>query len=424
MIRKTLLSIIVVALCFSPSYVSFATNISPETQTIEENKVKYEQLNDKITSLNSEISKLNIEIEEMTNKLNSNNIEIEETDLQIKLINSQIEDAKVDIEKNQKILDERIRSMYKSNMTTDMLVYIITSDNLLDAFDRIYAMSKIVSLDKQVITEINEKSKFLIKSADDLHKKQANLKILKASVLSDLDIINAKQIKQEESLNEFNSEKDNVASIIESNEETLISHPLSIINSDNSSSDELNTAINTLKSLIAQLSSDYVLDLANTAILDGQAKLEAIKIENNLIQENINNSVDDNSTDNNDNSNIDNSTNNDDNNTPSDNSSPTDVAYLATYTMEATAYNGGTLTATGLKPVRDPNGISTIAVDPSVIPLGSKVFIPGYGYAIASDTGGAVKGNIIDLYLNSYEECISWGRRNVTLHLIALPGNW
>lgn len=410
MIKKTLLSIIIVALCFNTSYVSFATNLSPETQAIEENKVKYEQLDDKITSLNSEISKLNIEIEDMTTKLDNSNSQIEETDLQIKLINSQIEEAKADIEKNQKILDERIRSMYKSNMSTDMLVYIITSDNLFDAFDRIYTMSKVISLDKEMINEVKEKNKFLVKSADELHTKQSDLKILKASVLKDLESINDKKIKQEESLDELNSEKDNVASIIEANEEILISHPLSIINSDSSSAHDITNAISTLKSLIAQLNSDYVLDLANTAILDGEAKLEAIEIEKNLIIENNNAN----------NENI--NSNNNSNNNNSTNSG--DEVYLATYTMEATAYTGGTLTATGLKPVRDPDGISTIAVDPSVIPLGSKVFIPGYGYAIASDTGGAVKGNIIDLYLNSHEECISWGRRSVTLHLIALPGNW
>ena len=69
--------------------------------------------------------------------------------------------------------------------------------------------------------------------------------------------------------------------------------------------------------------------------------------------------------------------------------------------MVSTAYTGDTITYTGTTPVRDPNGISTIAVDPSIIPLGSKVYIPGYGMAIAADTGGAIKGNKIDLFLNS-----------------------
>lgn len=409
MIKKTLLSITIVALCLNTTYSSFAITLTPESQTIEENKAKFEQLDGKITSLNSEISKLNIEIEEINNKLTANNIEIEETDLQIKLINSQIEEAKADIEKNQRILDERIRSMYKSNMTTDMIVYIITSDNLLDAFNRIYSMSKIISLDRDMITEINEKSEFLVKSADDLKKKQSDLKLLQSSVEKDLAVVNEKQMQQQENLDELNSEKDSVASIIEANEEKLIAHSLSTINSDSSTIDELRAAIATLNSLIPQLNSDYVLELANDAIYNATSKIEAIEIENsknNEINNSTSNNTDNSTTDNNNNSNTN------------------DGAYLATYTMEATAYTGGTVTATGSKPVRDPNGISTIAVDPSVIPLGSKVFIPGYGYAVAADTGGAVKGNIIDLYLNSHDECISWGRRNVTLHLVALPGTW
>lgn len=90
----------------------------------------------------------------------------------------------------------------------------------------------------------------------------------------------------------------------------------------------------------------------------------------------------------------------------------------------ATAYSGGALTCTGTQPSRNVNGISTIAVDPSVIPLGTKVFVDGYGYAIASDTGGAIKGNKVDLYLNSSSECNSWGRRNVNVLVIAYPGEW
>ena len=100
------------------------------------------------------------------------------------------------------------------------------------------------------------------------------------------------------------------------------------------------------------------------------------------------------------------------------------TSYKATYTMEATAYAGDTITATGATPVRNPNGLSTIAVDPSIIPLGSKVYIPGYGEAIAADTGGAIKGHRIDLFLNSENECENWGRQNVTLYVLAYPGEW
>lgn len=94
--------------------------------------------------------------------------------------------------------------------------------------------------------------------------------------------------------------------------------------------------------------------------------------------------------------------------------------------MQATAYSGHNTTATGRKPVKASDGvIGTIAVDPRVIPLGSLVYVSGYGKAIAADTGGAIKGNIIDVYLNSSSECSSWGRKyNIEVGIIAYPGEW
>ncbi|ASW42029.1 G5 domain-containing protein [Clostridium isatidis] len=100
--------------------------------------------------------------------------------------------------------------------------------------------------------------------------------------------------------------------------------------------------------------------------------------------------------------------------------------YKSVIYVEATAYSGGGITATGTVPVRDPNGISTISVDPRVIPLGSLVYVEGYGKAIAADTGGAIVGNIIDVYVNSNEEALNnWGRRyDVPVYILAYPGEW
>lgn len=100
--------------------------------------------------------------------------------------------------------------------------------------------------------------------------------------------------------------------------------------------------------------------------------------------------------------------------------------YKSVIYCESTAYSGGGVTATGTVPVRDPNGISTIAVDPRVIPLGSLVYVEGYGRAVAADTGGAIKGNIIDVYVNSEAEAYNnWGRKyDVPVYILAYPGEW
>lgn len=60
----------------------------------------------------------------------------------------------------------------------------------------------------------------------------------------------------------------------------------------------------------------------------------------------------------------------------------------------------------------------TCAVDPGFVSLGSELWVEGYGYAYACDTGGAVKGNVVDLFMNSRGACVSWGRRNMTAYVI------
>lgn len=94
------------------------------------------------------------------------------------------------------------------------------------------------------------------------------------------------------------------------------------------------------------------------------------------------------------------------------------MRFRRTAHMEATAYlpsdgGGSGITATGL-PAR--RGIA--AVDPNVIPLGSRLYIPGYGMALAADTGGAVRGNIIDLCMEDYSEAMNFGRRSVKVYVL------
>ncbi|MBI4733746.1 MAG: 3D domain-containing protein [Rubrobacteridae bacterium] len=59
-----------------------------------------------------------------------------------------------------------------------------------------------------------------------------------------------------------------------------------------------------------------------------------------------------------------------------------------------------------------------VAVDPRVIPLGTRLYIEGYGEAIAADTGGAIKGNRIDLCYNTPGECFKFGRQTVKVHVL------
>jgi 3D (Asp-Asp-Asp) domain-containing protein len=63
-------------------------------------------------------------------------------------------------------------------------------------------------------------------------------------------------------------------------------------------------------------------------------------------------------------------------------------------------------------------GKGVVAVDPRVIPLGTRLYIEGYGVAVAGDVGSAIKGRRIDLGFGTYAEAIRWGRRNVRVQIL------
>ena len=108
------------------------------------------------------------------------------------------------------------------------------------------------------------------------------------------------------------------------------------------------------------------------------------------------------------------------------------ITYSRVIPMTATAYDlsyqscgkrpgdrGYGITASGMRAQR-----GVVAVDPRVIPLGTKLYIESadgsyvYGYAVAGDTGGAIKGNKIDLFMDSYSECMQFGRRTVNVYVL------
>ena len=101
----------------------------------------------------------------------------------------------------------------------------------------------------------------------------------------------------------------------------------------------------------------------------------------------------------------------------------TNLVYSQILTFEATGYScydwehGITYTGTEAQ-------VGSVAVDPSVIPLGTKMYIVSadgeyvYGYCVAEDTGGAIQGNIVDLYFNTFQECWEFGRRDVLIYIL------
>jgi 3D (Asp-Asp-Asp) domain-containing protein len=103
---------------------------------------------------------------------------------------------------------------------------------------------------------------------------------------------------------------------------------------------------------------------------------------------------------------------------------PSRGKYLRFYRMTATAYRpinrgieGGRWTVTQ----RDGRSAHGVAVDPDIIPLGSRLWIPGYGHAVADDIGGWIKGHRIDIRCQDDESMDNWGRRSLRVYVLEEP---
>ena len=385
--RKLITALITVCVIFTTSTIS---NASPETDA---SKTQLVEVSDKLKNLNEELAKTIAEIYDLQSKISTNESSIAEHKKQIAAAEKKIGDLKDDINKNEKLLSTRLREMYKNNGFTavNYMSFLFGSSSLSDLIDRVTACNEIIKKDTQLINTLNKQVSEENNSKNTISSKKKDLENLNEETKSKLSEVNEKKAAQVEIQQKLEAEKINLTETITKNEMALINNDINTINTSTSYS-SVNIAINNIKNTIPQITIQSVIDAANSAIKKGNDKLPTL-------------------------------TKGPESTSSSGSLSLSSYKVIATYNMEATAYTSTAaepITATGARPVHNPSGFSTIAVDPNVIPLNSLVYVHGYGFAKATDTGSAIKGMIIDVYFNSEQECRSWGRKyNVTVDVLA-----
>lgn len=374
----------VMTLIFNISLTTYAVN-----ENLDDNKTRMNQISDKITNLDTQINEMQTNMDKLNKTIDENNAKVKDFESQINNTEQKIDQTKKEVQGSQDILSSRLRAMYKSGSYSgaDYIAYVFEANGFSDMIGRIYALNKIVDADNKMLSDLKSSMKSLQSDIDSLNQKKNDVVKLNEDNKNNLAKVKESKAKLEESKSKYDDELKGVQAQIKSNEEALINGPIKTIDSSSDVS-SLRDAVSTLQGIVPQLTTSSVVDKAKSYISKGNDKIE--KLNQPKVTPESNNS----------------------------NTTPPSGDHK-TLTMEATAYTGHTITATGTKPVRDPNGISTIAVDPSVIPLGTKVYVSGYGYAIAADTGGVIKGNIIDLFMNSEAECNAFGRRQVTVKILS-----
>lgn len=381
-------------------------SISVKADTLSDNKVKFNEISTKAKDLDSEIANLNSQISTLNHQISNNQSEINKVQSEIDKTNKQIDQINKDIKSNQELLSARLREIYKSGTgySADLVKFILESDSLSDFYNRVTSSKKLVETDNAIIDKNKDLSNQLEESNKVVKEKKDGLETLHSNIQNNLTSVNSKQQQVVADKEALNNEMASLAAAIAENEQKLIQHSLDVINSSSPSRGDLDNSILTLSALQSQITTQSIRQTVASAIALGKDKLSKMPVPVAPAVTAAPTAPTAPAV------------------TASLSSPPTDAK--KTLNVELTAYSGDGTTKMGLKTVRDPNGISSVAVDPNVIPLGSKLYIPGYGYAIASDTGGVIQGNIIDLFMNTTEECLEFGRQQATITIVAYPGEW
>jgi len=368
-------------------------NITPTvkaTNSLNNNSVKFNEITDELKELDSKLMEVTKEVASLKRDVSDKENVILYTEEEIKLTEENVTSLQKKIEHSEEKLNKRLREMYKTNAYSGVnyLDFLFKSNSLSEFFSKIDACNTILNYDKNLILGIKDKVSNLNTSKILINEKKDKLVILTEETKNKLKEVQDKESSLLKIKNKLTLEKKAISgTIIQVNESKLITFSLSLINSSDNSAEKINQGIKSLEEILPHLFTFPVINKANEGIKLGKQKLNSLGISYCATVLGA-------------------------------------ISHKETYSLEATAYCDGFITKMGLTPIRNALGLSTVAVDPRVIPLGSKVYVEGYGYAIASDTGGVILGNKIDLFMNSYSECMTFGRRNITVHLIASPGEW
>ncbi|HLR91670.1 MAG TPA: 3D domain-containing protein [Atopostipes sp.] len=351
-------------------------NIQKERELVEEEVTQLQSnINDKL----AEASEISIALEELRQEIDSHEASIAQT--------------KEDIEKQEVIVQERyeytadqLKAMQKSEVNHNLVLSLLQAESITDFFNTVYAAAVLTGANEEHLNEAQEE--------------QEKLNILKEELLVYSD--------------ELENKKEETVQKQEALEETLAELETTLANNQKQ--------IEELDAKEAEIHAEE--ERKRLAEEERQrAAAEQKEAERAQSQESVevaSAKASSNNSSNSSNSNQSNA-NAKAKSAPSNNQSNNNSSQAGNWiNVQATGYSTqqpglSTHTATGINLLVNPQ---VIAVDPSVIPLNSIVEVQGMGVYVAGDTGGAIKGHIIDIHFPTVGQALNWGRRNVKVRII------
>ncbi|WP_245592965.1 3D domain-containing protein [Carnobacterium funditum] len=359
---------------------------------------KMEKIEEQSLLKKEEMVKLDDEISQTLVKVNEKNTELENLQAKIEEKKATIKQTTTEIEEQKKVVDtrleqakDRLQTIQTSEVNQNVVVSLFESESVSDLFNRAYVLAtlqsagndqmdiakeeqeKLVILQEKVTTEATA----LEKQTDNSRKQKAELDSQVASLQKTMD-------DNQENLNKLDKEKKveetRIAAAKKAEEEAAAAEKIKVT--------QITAKLNEEKENEKETNAPETNKVASSTQPKTEKKQEP---------------------------------------TPTPTPAPTPAPAPApapstgkTMVVSATGYSTAqpglsTHTATGINLLKNP---MVIAVDPRVIPLGTRLEVPGYGIAIAGDTGGAIKGNKIDIHFPTVGQALSWGRKTITIKIL------
>lgn len=377
----------VIVLLLGVGQLSLSSVVS--ANTLENIREQREETEEEIGSLESDLGKALEEISEVSAVLDELNEQIEEKEASIEEIEAEVAEQEAIVEARMDQARERLQVLQTSEVNQNVVLTLLEAESLTDLFNRTMAVIRLTDAGNQHIEMAQEEHDLLVELQDELAEAYAAL---------EENVAEAADQKEE-----LDSQVAELREMIQENESTLTQ------------------LVEREEEEVARIEAERQKQ-REEAERAARERAEQERAQEASAEETV--STSSSTSGSNDSSSSNRSNAGNQNNQSSQASEPAQPANNnqggRSMTVQATGYSTqqaslSTHTATGIDLRQNPR---VIAVDPSVIPLGSMVEVEGLGVYIAGDTGGAIRGNIIDIHFPTVQQALNWGRRSVNIRIL------
>lgn len=271
--QKIISAIVAGLLIFTTAVPVFAT----PNQEVLDKQAEYEKFEKDIEKKQGEVFKLNGKIEPLVEKIENNNKEAENIKAEIENTKKEIEASKVQMEDKEEMLGKRLRELYKSGGQGSYLAVIFSADSFSDLITKIDSATRLINIDKKVVTELIDEQNKLNEKVSSLEKKSTDIQKINSETEKSLKELEVKKAEQEKLINDVKAEQAKFDSeYLASAERKLVTYEFGIIDSSSSKAD-LQSAISRLETIRdSQIKSPIVIDEINQYIGNAQSKVDQI----------------------------------------------------------------------------------------------------------------------------------------------------